>query len=230
MVTVAHAPRAALLTTALTSVLLTLVVTRLWPHRGGSVSCSAGGAALGHGRRTGKILVFQHIYAINNYREVVQDQVRAVANQPSRSCTMRTKSCTVSVGSQSAPSRGMARVVRHRLARRVARRVYASGWQRKPGPPRPTQLRLLLPCPPDSRCVCRPTGRACVAGHEDPVQRPVPHSGCGVQHRVRRAGGGCGCRRATLQQARSTQEALRIRTLHSGRARCRSVGSPLSRP
>ena len=77
MVPAAHAPRSALLTTALTSVLLTLVVTRLWPGRAGSASCNAGGSALGRGDQTGKILVFQHIYAINNYREVVQDQVGA---------------------------------------------------------------------------------------------------------------------------------------------------------
>jgi hypothetical protein len=105
MVTAAHAPRSALLITALASVLLTLVGTRLWPGKAGSASCSAGGLALGRGGQTGKILVFQHIYAINNYREVVQDQVGAAdpACRPAE-CSrnplrMRTGPCTVSMGS-----------------------------------------------------------------------------------------------------------------------------------
>ena len=76
MVTTAHAPRPALVTTAVLSVLLTLIFTRPWHGSGNSSCSSAGQLAPGAGGQSGKVLVFQHIYAINNYKEVVQDQAR----------------------------------------------------------------------------------------------------------------------------------------------------------
>jgi len=62
--------------TALASVLLTLLFTRPWHGTDSSTCSDSGRLSLGGGRKTGKVLVFQHIFAINNYREVVQDQVR----------------------------------------------------------------------------------------------------------------------------------------------------------
>ena len=62
--------------TALVSVLLTLLVTRPWHGTGNSTCSNTGGLSSSRGSKTGKILVFQHIFAINNYKEVVQDQVR----------------------------------------------------------------------------------------------------------------------------------------------------------
>lgn len=75
MVTAAPAPRPALVTTAVASILLTLLVIRLWDGNASSTCSGAGQLAPGSESQAGKVLVFQHIYAINNYKEVVQDQV-----------------------------------------------------------------------------------------------------------------------------------------------------------
>ena len=87
MVTPAPVPRSTLVITALVSVLLTLLVTRPWHGTGNSTCSNPGLLSSGRGRKTGKVMVFQHIFAINNYREVVQDQVRAeLGSAPLRRC------------------------------------------------------------------------------------------------------------------------------------------------